>query len=493
MEMHWVESVTKAIQYMESNITEAIGVDDVADKVYASGSYFQRVFHIVTGITIGDYIRNRRLTLAAQDILAGQSLIDIAMKYQYDTQESFSKAFTRFHGVTPSGLRKSRVGAKVFLPLTINITITGGFDMSRKVIPIIRPLIHDNYGENYWFNGCAAYAMEALNEPDYDYWFFAGLTGDIFTQFYPLKSCAVSGIHGDCAVSDTLMGPDYAKWVFDQAGYACEYVTELELLAKREHYMQKIKVSIDRGVPVITLCWGVFVGYEDDGKTLLYITHEMEEPGRLTAGSERFLEESEFHYTEERIMPFHRFDLIFVGEKQREAPLAKLYREAIERLPALLTTQTENYIFGAKAFRAWADDIENGKYDDLATLEGDAKWDNYTNYVCVLATNSSCCFGFLEKAMELNPDMAWLKELYKLYRLQGALWTRHDGNAEETRFRKEYEKRHGKITTLEKLGGGFNISHKTLSNPKKRAKIVAKIREFADVTDEVLRVLNENL
>ena len=310
--------------------------------------------------------------------------------------------------------------------------------MSSKIIPVIHPLISDNRGENYWFNGCAAYAMECLGEPDYDYWFFAGLTGDNFTQFYPRKGNC-------CAASDYLMGPEYAQWVFDQIGYGCEYVTD------PQNHMQKLIAHIDKGVPVTNCDWGVFVGYEDNGQTLLYLTHEDTEPARL-----KFAEQTG---------PW-----IFVGEKREQKDLARLYREAILRLPELLMTKTDDYVFGAQAFRDWAQDIESGKYDDPAMF--DEIWWNYTNYVCALATNGSCCFSFLEKAKELNPDMVFLDEIAALYKKMGAMW----GGDTPSRG------------CLEKLGGGFWVSYKTLGKPRKRAKIVAKLREFADCVDEVVRV-----
>ena len=110
-----------------------INIDEISNQSYASSSHFQLVFHLVMGMTIGEYIRNRRLSLAAQELLQPNSrIIDVAMRYQYDTQESFSKAFTRFHGVPPSKVQRGKV--KLFHPLSINITIQGGFDMSRKLI-----------------------------------------------------------------------------------------------------------------------------------------------------------------------------------------------------------------------------------------------------------------------------------------------------------------------------------------------------------------------
>jgi AraC-like DNA-binding protein len=135
--MNWIQSLTKAIQYIENNLTNEITVNDVANHVYASNAHYQRVFSLAAGITIGDYIRNRRLSLAGQDLLLPKNkIIDTAMKYQYDSQESFTKAFTRFHGITPHSARKQSHRLKYFRPLTISIFIQGGFDMSSEILSI---------------------------------------------------------------------------------------------------------------------------------------------------------------------------------------------------------------------------------------------------------------------------------------------------------------------------------------------------------------------
>jgi len=131
--MDWIQNITKAIHYIENHIADDICIDEISNHAYSSSSHFQFIFHMVTGMPIGEYIRNRRLSMAAQDLLKTNSkIIDVAMRYQYDTQESFSKAFTRFHGVPPSKIRQGKV--RVFNPLSINITVKGGFDMSRKMI-----------------------------------------------------------------------------------------------------------------------------------------------------------------------------------------------------------------------------------------------------------------------------------------------------------------------------------------------------------------------
>lgn len=127
--MNWIKSLSKAIDIIERNLTNELCIDEIARQVYTSSSYFQLIFHLVTGITVGEYIRNRRLSQAAQDLLKPTSrIMDVALRYQYDTQESFSKAFTRFHGVPPSKIRRGRV--RMFHPLTITINIQGGFDMT---------------------------------------------------------------------------------------------------------------------------------------------------------------------------------------------------------------------------------------------------------------------------------------------------------------------------------------------------------------------------
>ena len=131
--MNWIQCLSKAIDYIENHLTDDINIDEISTQSYTSGSHFQLVFHLVLGMTIGEYIRNRRLSLAAQDLLQPNSkILDVAMRYQYDTQESFSKAFTRFHNMPPSKIQRGKI--KIFKPLSINITIQGGFDMSFKII-----------------------------------------------------------------------------------------------------------------------------------------------------------------------------------------------------------------------------------------------------------------------------------------------------------------------------------------------------------------------
>ena len=100
--MEWVKGLQKAIDYIEDHITEDIDYAEIAKQAYSSSFHFQRVFHIICGYSIGEYIRNRRLSLAGTDLSSGnEKVIDIALKYGYNSPESFSRAFTKFHGITP--------------------------------------------------------------------------------------------------------------------------------------------------------------------------------------------------------------------------------------------------------------------------------------------------------------------------------------------------------------------------------------------------------
>ena len=84
--MDWLQRINESIDYMETHLMEELSIEQISNYVFASKSNFQRVFHMVTGVTIGEYIRNRRLSLAGQDLLLTDNKVaDIAQKYRYDT------------------------------------------------------------------------------------------------------------------------------------------------------------------------------------------------------------------------------------------------------------------------------------------------------------------------------------------------------------------------------------------------------------------------
>ena len=107
--MMWMEAIGTAIQYIEDHITDELTVDMIAEHVHISSFYFQKGFAMLCGFTITEYIRNRRLALAGNDLVTSdERIIDIAMKYGYDSPDSFTKAFTRFHSFGRSIFRKEK-------------------------------------------------------------------------------------------------------------------------------------------------------------------------------------------------------------------------------------------------------------------------------------------------------------------------------------------------------------------------------------------------
>lgn len=132
--MEWVEAVSEAIEYIENNIMEDISVGDVAKHVNISTFYFQKGFRLLCGYTVAEYIRNRRLALAAGELAAGSAkVIDVAMKYGYDSPDSFTKAFSRFHGVTPKEVQRNETMIKSFAPLKIELSLKGGYIMDYRL------------------------------------------------------------------------------------------------------------------------------------------------------------------------------------------------------------------------------------------------------------------------------------------------------------------------------------------------------------------------
>lgn len=131
--MNWIQGIQRAIDYLEENITEEIDYEEVARQAYSSSFHFQKVFGILCGFSLGDYIRMRRLSLAGEELSKGNAkIIDIAMKYGYDTPESFSRAFTRFHGIAPSEAKHGGK-VKIFTPLSVKLTLTGGSKMDYRI------------------------------------------------------------------------------------------------------------------------------------------------------------------------------------------------------------------------------------------------------------------------------------------------------------------------------------------------------------------------
>ena len=135
--MDWITRLQKAIEYIELNLIDGqdkLRLDKIAQQANSSEFNFQKIFSIITGVTIGEYIRNRRLALAGEELLlTNTKILEVALKYGYETAESFTKAFTRFHGITPKAVRKNNAELKLYSKLNISIKVEGGTSLDYRI------------------------------------------------------------------------------------------------------------------------------------------------------------------------------------------------------------------------------------------------------------------------------------------------------------------------------------------------------------------------
>ncbi len=131
--MDWITGIQRALDYTEVHLTEEIDYEAVAKQAYSSSFHFQRIFGMLCGFSLSEYIRMRRLSLAADELHRTDfKVIDIALKYGYDTPESFSRAFTRFHGITPTDARRGG-NVKSFSRLSVKLILSGGNTMDYRI------------------------------------------------------------------------------------------------------------------------------------------------------------------------------------------------------------------------------------------------------------------------------------------------------------------------------------------------------------------------
>ena len=122
--MEWLQKMNAAVNYIEEHILEEPDLDKLGRLAGCSAHHFQRIFTYIGGITLTEYIRKRRMSLAAVDLKdENVKVIDVAVKYGYDSPDSFTKAFTRFHGITPTQAKNGEGELKNYLPLKIHLTM----------------------------------------------------------------------------------------------------------------------------------------------------------------------------------------------------------------------------------------------------------------------------------------------------------------------------------------------------------------------------------
>ena len=133
--MNALKQMNLAMDYTEEHLSGEIDFKILSQTACCSEYHFRRMFSFLARMSLSEYIRQRRLSVAATELRGAKSkVIDIAMKYGYDSPDSFTRAFQAFHGVTPTEARQSNVVLKAFPPMTFQLTIKGGNEMDYNII-----------------------------------------------------------------------------------------------------------------------------------------------------------------------------------------------------------------------------------------------------------------------------------------------------------------------------------------------------------------------
>ncbi len=266
--MNWMNKIQEAIDYIEKNLLEDITAETVGRAINYAPSSFQNLFSAVTGYSIGEYIRFRRLSCAVDDLAEDMlSVTEISYKYGYETVEAFSKAFKRLFSCSPSKYMKSNSNYPKFSPINIDFRLYGGFCMAKNFIPgLLKVDWSDTQRQNEFVNSVVS-ALNSLGEKlDYDY--VCAVSGSAFRTSFSMPS-AERWNHGNYHV---IHAPIIIEHTFKMLGYKVtqyirgDYETDKRLIVD----------SIDKGIPVITLegvinCSDACVisGYDNDGHVLL--------------------------------------------------------------------------------------------------------------------------------------------------------------------------------------------------------------------------------
>ena len=237
--MTWITQLQNALNYIEAHLTEPIAYEDAARAAYMSPYSFHRTFSLMAGMTASEYIRFRRLSLAAQELrTTSATVLDIALKYGYESPESFAKAFSRFHGVSPRQARIAGTKLRLFAPLVIRVTLEGGNSMDYRMehipakafLTLTRTFSTENsLDENgrtipdFWTECYEKHLVEPLRS------LLPAGKRDLYGLCSPAKAQDTHFVYGigilitddvDPAAAEALLAKGYILWQTEAAEYA---------------------------------------------------------------------------------------------------------------------------------------------------------------------------------------------------------------------------------------------------------------------------------
>ncbi len=132
--MEWVERLNQSMQYIEEHLTGEIDMEQLGRIACYSSYHYQRMFTYMAGVTLAEYIRRRKMSLAAVDLQSGnEKIIDVAEKYGYHSPTAFNRAFQSFHGIAPSAVKHEGAPVKSFSPIVFHIAVKGASEMNYRI------------------------------------------------------------------------------------------------------------------------------------------------------------------------------------------------------------------------------------------------------------------------------------------------------------------------------------------------------------------------
>ena len=370
----WLKKIQEAIDYIEANLFEPITIESVGNRMNYSLSSFSNLFSAVTGYSIGEYIRFRRLSSAAKLLEKGAvSVTEMALQCGYETTESFSKAFRRMFGCSPSQCIKEGVTFPVFAPIQVEFEISGGFSMRRNLIPNVDKFDWSDRNRQSEYVNSVVSALNALGENlTYDY--VCAVSGSAFRTSFSMKTyCEFN--HGNYHVINT---PDIIEHTFRVLGYEISHYV-------RGDFNRDCKIimdSIDKGFPVITLegvidcsdaC--IITGYDNDGQVLLGYNPfmDVEDDHKEVHDSTGYFRKSGWH---EGFFEKENGHIIVIHGKCEKPDEERIFEETLELVAKLI--RKENMAVGQYngllAHRQFA--------EALMTYEWEDNFEPYLNVMC---------------------------------------------------------------------------------------------------------------
>ena len=368
----WVGKIEQAIKYIEANLFGQLNAESVGRAINYAPSSFSNLFSALTGYSVGEYIRFRRLSRAAELLVGeGATVTALALECGYETTEAFSKAFKNLFGCAPSQYAQSEHKHRRFSPISLNFTLNGGFSMTRNLVPGLQKVDWSDTRRQSEYVNSVVSALGGLGEKlDYDY--VCALSGSAFRTSFSKQGWN----HGNYHVVNT---PVIIAHTFKMLGYNISHHAGSDFA----HDSKLVVDSIDRGVPVVTLegvinCSDACLisGYDNDGGVLLgynpfmYVEDDHSEAPDDTGYFRKsdWRSDSSDGYNDLRIL--------IIGEKSEKPDPQAAFNETLKLVSRLILEETlvPGQHNGIAAHRAFA--------NALLTYEWDDNFGPYLNVMC---------------------------------------------------------------------------------------------------------------